>query len=75
MGFELLCVLLGSLVGYCVGRIIHMFISTTGILTINMTDPEVDFMSMHLDNVDQVFTKKYVLLKIVKHTDNERKKQ
>ncbi len=54
--------LLTVLVGYCIT-------ATTGIFTINETNPEKDYMKLHLDNQDHLFTKKYILLKIVRDSD------
>lgn len=73
MGFELLFILGGLLLGIVIGYLIGHKPSATGIFRINETDPNADFMSLHIDDLDDVYTKKYVLLKVVKSSDSASK--
>ena len=59
--------------GFALGLLsvlIHRCVAiTTGEFTINETNPEEDYMKLHLDNQSHLYTKKYIMLKIVRLSD------
>ena len=63
---ELLFLIGGFALGVGFMLLLSGITSTTGIFKINTVNPEAEYMSLHLDNQDHLFTKKYILLKIVR---------
>ena len=66
---ELLFLIGGFVLGILSVICLACIVSTTGEFRINTVDHEADYMSMHLDNQDHLFKKKYILLKIVRSED------
>lgn len=66
---ELLFLIGGFVLGILSMIVLTSIVSTTGEFKINTVDPEDEYMSLHLDNQDHLFTKKYILLKIVRKED------
>lgn len=70
-----LCILGGLVIGitvtllivskYVRSNTVNLNDCTTGLYQINTIDPEKEYMSMHLNNMDELFEKEYVILKIV----------
>lgn len=60
------CGIVGFIIGFILGCIIYVLRSATGSFIINTSDPESDYMSLSIDNGDNLYKKKYVLLKIIK---------
>ena len=62
---ELLFLIGGFVLGILSVLIHHCIATTTGEFRINSSNPEEEYMSLHLDNQDHLFSKKYIMLKIV----------
>ena len=62
---EFILLIVGFVIGILTILIGQCILFTTGEFRINTTDSEADYMSLHLDNQDHLFKKKYILLKIV----------
>ena len=69
---EVLCLIGGFVLGVVVVMASIHFNATTGEFKINETNPEEEYMSLHLDNQDHLYTKNYIWLKIV-HSENTSK--
>ena len=61
-----LCLIAGMVIGIVAVWLFRRIHSTTGVLTIYTSDPEKDLFNLHLDDLDDVFVKRYIVLKIVK---------
>lgn len=63
---EVLFLIGGFVLGLLTILISQCITSTTGEFIINTNDPEEEYMSMHIDNQDHLYKKRYIILKIVR---------
>ena len=70
---EVLFLIGGFVLGVIAVLIIQCIVVTTGEFRLNLTDAEEDYMSLHIDNQDHLLKKKYLVLKIVRTSEEAQK--
>lgn len=68
-----LILLAGIVIGFVIACVITFIRSAKGTFNIYTSDPEKDLFKLELDDLNAVFKKKYVRLKIVQHSDYTQK--
>lgn len=61
--------LLGVVAGVCATMVFKLSIAATGQFLVDSSDEEKDIFRLNLDNLDDVYKKKVIELKIVRNAD------
>ena len=69
----LLIYFLGAFVGSVITNLIYMFYKVSGTLRIDHTDPDKDFYSFEIDDLDSLSKQSRIILKVRHETDLSQK--